>query len=166
MNLPHERRLVIDITDSDDDEEVRLEDLMSPEELQAAVNRSLALDLIPDAPLPPNHHGWSLHRFDNVPTSTVTPYDQCLRKVQEVFPDVSIDYVKNLYDRHPPKTPSPDAIPISEEIISQILDSANYPKERDRQNELKRKRADSDEERAAQWAAPKEISDPNYGHDA
>ncbi|KAL8891912.1 MAG: hypothetical protein Q9205_000703 [Flavoplaca limonia] len=166
MNLPHERRLVIDITDSDDDEEVRLEDLMSPEELQAAVNRSLALDLIPDAPLPPNHHGWSQHSFDNVPTSTVTPYDQCLRKVQEVFPDVSIDYVKNLYDRHPPKTPSPDAIPISEEIISQILDSANYPKERDRQNELKRKRADSDQERAAQWAAPKEIPDPNYGHDA
>ena len=89
-----------------------------------------------------------------------------LTKGPRGIPDVSIDYVKNLYDRHPPQNPSPDAIPISEEIISQILDSANYPKERDRQNELKRKRADSDEERAAQWAAPKEISDPNYGHDA
>lgn len=161
MDLSNERRIVIDITNSDDDQDVRLEDLMTPEELQAAVQRSLELE-IPDVPLTPEHDDWNPHPPQNGPNPALAPYDQCLQKVLEVFPDVSHDFVKNLYDRHPPDTPSPDGIPVSEEIISQVLDCVNYPKERDRQNELKRKRADSDDEKAAKWASISNVTRPDY----
>ncbi|KAI4263099.1 MAG: hypothetical protein L6R42_001737 [Xanthoria sp. 1 TBL-2021] len=161
MDLSSQRRIVIDITNSDDDQDVRLEDLMTPEELQAAVQRSLELE-IPDVPLTPEHDDWNPHPPQNGPNPALAPYDQCLQKVLEVFPDVSHDFVKNLYDRHPPDTPSPDGIPVSEEIISQVLDCVNYPKERDRQNELKRKRADSDDEKAAKWASISNVTRPDY----
>lgn len=166
MDLSNQQRTVIDITDSDDDQDVRLEDLMTPEELQAAVQRSLELDIIPDLPLTPDGDDWDPHSPQTGQGPALAPYDQCLQQVLELFPDVSHDFVKNLYDRRPPNTPSPDGIPLSEEIISQILDSVNYPKERDRQNELKRKRADSDGDKAAKWASIDNVTRPNYEHGA
>lgn len=166
MDLSNQRRIVIDITDSDDDQDARLEDLMTPEELQAAVQRSLELDIIPDVPHIPEHDDWNPPSPQNGHDPALAPYDQCLQKVLEVFPDVSHDFVKNLYDRHPPNTPSPDGIPVSEEIISQILDSVNYPKERDRLIELKRKRADSDDEKAAKWASINNVTRPDYEYGA
>ncbi|KAL9000092.1 MAG: hypothetical protein Q9169_001167 [Polycauliona sp. 2 TL-2023] len=154
MALPRRRPVVIDISDSsDDDRNVPLGGLMTPEEL---------LNSIPDGQLTPEHD-----TPQPAPTLTISSYDRCLQKVLEVFPDASHDYIKNLHDRHPPNTPSPDGIPIFEEIISAMLDHGNYPKERDRQNELKRKRADSDGQRAAQWASHNNLSrPPDYEHGA
>ncbi|KAI4219412.1 MAG: hypothetical protein L6R36_008339 [Xanthoria steineri] len=166
MDLSNHQRTVIDITDSDDDQDVRLEDLMTPEELQAAVQRSLELDIVPDLQLTPDGDDWDPHFPQTGQGAALAPYDQCLQQVLELFPDVSHDFVKNLYDRRPPNTPAPDGIPLSEEIISQILDSVNYPKERDRQNELKRKRADSDGEKAAKWASIDNVTRPDYEHRA
>ncbi|KAL8667136.1 MAG: hypothetical protein Q9168_007337 [Polycauliona sp. 1 TL-2023] len=159
MDMPQQRPAIIDITDdSGDDQDAGFERFMDPEDL---------LDIIPDAPpSPPHHERDPLNIIQQAPTQTVARYDQCLRNVLEVFPDVSRDYVQNLYDGHPPNTPPADGIPVFESIISTILDSANYPKERDRQNELKRKRADSDGERAAQWASHTNVARPEYEHEA
>ncbi|KAL8931032.1 MAG: hypothetical protein Q9208_000134 [Pyrenodesmia sp. 3 TL-2023] len=88
----------------------------------------------------------------------VISYGSCLTEVLEIFPDVSHEYVKNLYDQHPNirtagRSPTAD-------IISKLLDEKEYPKESDRLKERKRKRrseADSDNERAAEWRNMKRI---------
>ncbi|KAL8732490.1 MAG: hypothetical protein Q9166_002704 [cf. Caloplaca sp. 2 TL-2023] len=156
MNLSSEPRNVVEITDSsDDDRDLRLEDFMTAEELQAAVHRSLLpLNRTPEPPDLTGNDAWNPQLAGNVRTAVVAPYDQCLQKVLDIFPDISHDHIKSLYDSHPSKAISPDGVPLSEEIISQILDGGTYPKERDRQNELKRKRSEvenSDDERAVKW---------------
>ncbi|KAL8912545.1 MAG: hypothetical protein Q9171_002486 [Xanthocarpia ochracea] len=160
MNLSNEPRPIIDITNSSDgDQDVRLEDFMTAEELQAAVHHSL-LPLHTENPRLPELR---------VRSPDVTPYDKCLQKVLEVFPDVSHDHVKSLYNSQPPNALSPDGIPVSQELISLILDGGKYPTERDRQNELKRKRdelPDSDGERAAKWASIDNVTRPAYEYEA
>ena len=160
MNLSNEPHPIIDITNSSDgDQDVRLEDFMTAEELQAAVHHSL-LPLHTENPQLPDFR---------VRSPDVTPYDNCLQKVLEVFPDVSHDHVKSLYNSQPPNALSPDGIPVSQELISLILDGGKYPTERDRQNELKRKRdelPDSDGERAAKWASIDNITRPAYEYEA
>ncbi|KAL8769461.1 MAG: hypothetical protein Q9209_004522 [Squamulea sp. 1 TL-2023] len=166
MELSNEPRTVIDITDSsDDDQDIRFEEFINAEELQAAVHRSLNSE----TPASAYHNFGNPYTTQLVPTPAVAPYDECIQKVLEIFPDVCHDYVRSLYDRYPPNTLSPDGIPRSEQIISQILDGVKYPKERDRQNELKRKRTqlpDSDDERAAKWASIDNVTRPAYENEA
>ncbi len=75
-------------------------------------------------------------------------YERCLLEVLELFPDISRDHVKILYDaktqrdraESPPST-------IVQDLIETILEKDKYPKEKDRLNDLKRKRSkDSDQE--------------------
>lgn len=85
-----------------------------------------------------------------------TYYVACLAEILEVFPDICHDHVRQLYDAQLQKTTDDDSqrAGITQELILQILDFKNYPKEKDRINELKRKRSDivnSDEEEAARW---------------
>lgn len=85
-------------------------------------------------------------------TQVVLSYESCLAEILEVFPDVSHEHVKNLYDQHP-NVRTAGHSPTGE-IISKLLDEKEYPKEPDRLKERKRKRrseADSDDERAAEW---------------
>ncbi|KAL8814477.1 MAG: hypothetical protein Q9223_006306 [Gallowayella weberi] len=154
MSLFEERQDFIDITDSgDDDPDFRLEDYLDPQHLQAAVDRSLLpLSTTPETGASPQPTEWNPQITR---TRLAAPYDGLLQKVLEVFPDISHDHVKSLYESHSTAALSPDGIPLSENIISQILDVGKYPKERDRQNELKRKRSqfdNSDDERAAKWS--------------
>ena len=75
-------------------------------------------------------------------------YDTCLQEVLEIFPDISLDHVRQLYDAQllQPR----DGQAIAQHLTTQILDAGKYPKEKDRLKELKRKRfADSDEEEVA-----------------
>ncbi|KAL8681631.1 MAG: hypothetical protein Q9186_002300 [Xanthomendoza sp. 1 TL-2023] len=170
MSLFEERPEVIDITDSGDDEhDLRLEDYLTPEQLQAAVDRSLLpLNTNVGTGLPPEPNAWDPLAIRN---RLWVPYDGLLQKILDVFPDISHEHVKSLYDSHPTNALSPDGVPLSEGIISQILDAKNYPKERDRQNELKRKRSKSpksDDERAAKWSINggrgEEASAPNWNY--
>ncbi len=87
-----------------------------------------------------------------------TPFDDyqvCLHEILEVFPDISHEYVQQVYDK------DIEAVgpygrhhnTMAQKLIGEILDSGKYPKERDRVRELKRKRSDKDvdEEEAAKW---------------
>ena len=84
----------------------------------------------------------------DAPSVTSQSYDSCLVEILEIFPDISHDFVQGLFDAH---TQGPaDGHAIVQSLIAQILDKGKYPKERDRQKELKRKRfADNDEEELA-----------------
>ncbi|KAL8705051.1 MAG: hypothetical protein Q9201_001821 [Fulgogasparrea decipioides] len=155
MDLPLRPSNIIEIPDdSDDGHDVRLEDFMTAEELQATFPRpldfgpGLAFQEVQDR---------QYHQSTEVDLpSSVVPYEVCLKDVLEVFPDVSHDHVKGLYDTAATPGSEVFGISLSEHLISQILDGGKYPKERDRLNELKRKRSltqNSDEERAARWQA-------------
>ena len=85
-------------------------------------------------------------------------YDYCLNEITEVFPDISHDHVKQLYEKHsdPLLQDFANSRALSQSLIEQILDAGKYPKEKDRLREireLKRKREDprSPEEEAARW---------------
>lgn len=98
-------------------------------------------------PEPPNL--WQAHIDERV------YYEACLAKVLDVFPDISHDHVRQAYDVELEKNENgSQRANVSEVLILGILDQKTYPKEKDRINELKRKRSnvlDSDEEEAARW---------------
>lgn len=82
-------------------------------------------------------------------------YEACLTEILDVFPDISHDHVRQLYDVELQKIENDSQrANISQLLILAILEEKTYPKEKDRINELKRKRSmalDSDEEEAARW---------------
>ena len=82
-------------------------------------------------------------------------FQGCLNRILELFPDISQDYVQQLYDMRT-ENPSGPHDDIRHELIMQILDAEKYPKESDRLNDLKRKRVseDSDAEEIAKWTNP------------
>lgn len=79
-------------------------------------------------------------------------YERCLSEVLELFPDISCDHVKTLYDtemQHNRAGSSPSTM--VQDLIEKILEKGKYPKEKDRLNDLKRKRSrDSDQEELAE----------------
>lgn len=79
-------------------------------------------------------------------------YDLCLIEILELFPDISHDHVKHLYDSELQGSGhNRTQTLLLQHLIDKILDSGKYPKERDRLKELKRKRyLDSDEEELAE----------------
>ncbi|KAL6719317.1 hypothetical protein ACLMJK_003556 [Lecanora helva] len=93
-------------------------------------------------------------QLDDVP-GPHDPYQACLNKVLEVFPDVSHDHTRRLYDENVGSfnLHTRRAEELGPVLIEKILDGGVYPKERDRLRELKRKRSDRevDEEEAAKW---------------
>ena len=88
----------------------------------------------------------------SVPPTTVSPYNTCLAEILEVFPDISREHVQSLYDKLNHQN-DPYAQTAAQALIEKVLDGGNYPKEKDRIKELKRKRSDrnSDQEEAARW---------------
>jgi hypothetical protein len=87
-------------------------------------------------------------------------FEKCLKDLSDVFPDICSDYVRNLFDtwmRVPRSIQDLDPIhDACHDLTVQILDASSYPKEKDRINELKRKRSDaldSDEEEELLWKA-------------
>lgn len=82
-------------------------------------------------------------------------WEVCLTEILDVFPDISHDHVRQRYDVELQKIENDlQRANISQALILGILDEKTYPKEKDRINELKRKRSngqDSDEEEAARW---------------
>lgn len=95
------------------------------------------------------------------PGAPVTPslppalpdYERCLDDILQVFPEISYDHVKELYDAEVKIFQQDDASnALVPNLIDKILEKGKYPKEKDRLKELKRKRAlDSDEEELAEF---------------
>lgn len=95
----------------------------------------------------------------------------CLNRVLEVFPDIDHEHVRQLYQARPvvAEEARPSGDP-SGELIVKILDAGDYPKEKDRRKELKRKRAasagSSQGETAAWEAADRERGSTQYSEEA
>lgn len=86
----------------------------------------------------------------------ISSFDNVCHEVVEVFPDISLDHVRQLYDAHGLQDNNLDRAGLAQEIILTILDGKTYPKEKDSIREKKRKRSqdlDIDEEEAARWRA-------------
>ena len=87
-------------------------------------------------------------------------YQACLTDMLDVFPDISHEYVQEIYNKHmesrgPYQPESP-----SQALIEKVLDSGHYPKEKDRRKRKFSER-DSDEEEAAKWKYKDLRDDPN-----
>ena len=100
---------------------------------------------------------------DQGPKPIPPDYDSCLIEILELFPDISHDHVKHLYDSETQGSgPHRTQTLLVQYLIDKILDSGKYPKEKDRLKELKRKRyLDSDEEEWAKLQSA-EIGDTGY----
>ena len=84
----------------------------------------------------------------NVEVQIASCFDSCLEKILEVFPDISHEHCREIYDAQM-LNPVEGQL-IAQTLITQILDKGKYPKEKDRQKELKRKRlTNSDDEEIA-----------------
>lgn len=97
--------------------------------------------------------------------NSISPdYDSCLIDILELFPDISHDHVKHLYDSELQGSgPNRTQTFLVQHLIDQILDSGKYPKEKDPLKELKRKRyLDSDEEELAELQDA-QSGDTGYG---
>lgn len=89
----------------------------------------------------------SPHR-SNVEVQISSGFGGCLEKILEVFPDISHEHCREIYDAQ--MLNSVEGQPVAQTLITQILDKGKYPKEKDRQKELKRKRlTNSDDEEVA-----------------
>lgn len=89
--------------------------------------------------------------------SPIDDHQICLHGILEVFPDISHNHVRQLYDKDI-DTLRPQDWQINtaiQRLIEKILDGGKYPKERDQIRELKRKRSEKEinqeEEEAAKW---------------
>jgi len=95
----------------------------------------------------PAQPGQSMNQQVNVksePPGTATK-NQCMDTIVELFPDICRVYLSELYD-----TISVD----QEQLVTHILDTDSYPKAKDVQKSLKRKRAmDADEEAVKKYTA-------------
>lgn len=83
-------------------------------------------------------------------------FDDVCHEVVEVFPDISLDHVRELYDARVLRDKNLGRSDLAQDIIWIVLDGKTYPKEKDSIKEKKRKRPqdlDSDEEEAARWRA-------------
>lgn len=77
-------------------------------------------------------------------------YEECLQAILDIFPDISRDHVQHLFDRRPSTHELPHGQSITDHLIELILEKVEYPKEKNRVRDLKRKRA-SPEAEAAEW---------------
>ncbi len=149
---------IIEIEDDSDDPSLPSEDeaFLSLNEVEAAFNDDDNID--PDV----FNHGHNPLALHGVLPNHRNFYQTCLNAVIEVFPDICHDHVQQLYDARlqdpeilQPPLLAPATEVVAQDIITGILDGGGkYPKEKDRINELKRKRSmklNSDEEEAARW---------------
>lgn len=93
------------------------------------------------------------HSAELIGTSS---FDNVCNEVVEVFTDISLDHVRQLYEARVLRNNNLERAGLAQEIILNILDGKPYPKEKDIIREKKRKRSQDlgiDEEEAARWRA-------------
>lgn len=134
---------IIDLEDDSSDEQDVFQDFLTPDTIGDGVE---AFRFSPNPSSSPINGGT---RNDNYRS-----YESCLQEILELFPDISKDHFHELYNKQK-ENGNPYQQLLAQTLIEQILDQngGQYPKEKDRIKELKRKRNDrnSDEEEAAWW---------------
>lgn len=107
-----------------------------------------------------------------VETDPAALYQAYVSKVLEVFPDICLKHVQQLYDAHTQadgeQRLAAQEDDISQRVITQILDGGKYPKERDTRRALKRKRESEEEEgEDVKWTSHhRPDPDSNYREEA
>ena len=174
MSVGKGQAVVIDLDDSSDEEE--LYGTPRTGSYTKSGLRLIADDDAQDRETPAFRDAEDLVAFDDDFTfeedaDPPDPEQVCLEKVLEVFPDIDHEHVRQLYQTRPVVAGggAPMGNP-SEELILKILDGGVYPKEKERRNELKRKRAasatSSEGETAAWEAADRERASGHYSEEA
>lgn len=142
MDRHHPRDVIDLLSEEDTDDQDESDNSFFDNYLNEEVS-GVHISLVPSrTPLP----------HSSEPRIVVSPYDACLAEILEVFPDISREHVQSLYNNLNHQN-GPYAQTAAQILIEKVLDGGNYPKEKDRIKELKRKRSDrnSDEEEAARW---------------
>lgn len=117
---------------------------MDPDMYWALLNQPLDLPPQPNpAPIQPAVSS----PLDQSAPPVSPEYEVCLQEILEIFSDISHDHIKQLYDAEL-LTSKQTQTSLVRHLVEKILDEGGkYPKEKDRLNELKRKRdLGSDEE--------------------
>ena len=146
MAVPYE---VIDLDNSSNAENMVLDDHLSfnsEEPFEAKPQRYMSNDLagINDNRVDFTENVQSdLGHHDPGLRPKVQTYERCCIEVTEIFPDISQDHVRQLYDKHVKTLTTNHANQggLAQLLIEEILDGGRCPKERDRLkalNELKR----------------------------
>ena len=125
---------VIEIDSSSDDEGYQLIDLDNEHDAHAKAD-----DPHQNASSDPSNH-----------------YDACFRSVLELFPDISHDHIRNLYDEKIQSTHGVEPDSLIPLLLDSILNGGSYPKEKDRLRALKdlQRKGDADraeDDEAARW---------------
>ncbi|KAL2354405.1 hypothetical protein BJ546DRAFT_1061416 [Cryomyces antarcticus] len=100
------------------------------------------------------------------PLAEIAPFTEatCLEKVLEVLPDICHEHVLGIY-RTLNGGNGPSNIDHSGHVFEQIFQASSYPKDRDRRQQLKRKRSTSDDyedEARKEWDVPDREKDLAY----
>ena len=169
MELPFHQRDVIEIEDSSEEERGRaLDDFLAIGNVE---------DFLPDQndQFLDFERRWSGDTSASsassiIPSTVPQTFESCLTEVLEILPDVSHIHVQELYNARESDGQATPNVSASQELVMQILDAGKYPKEKDRLNELKRKRSiamSSDDERAARWKnAERGVGALHYSYEA
>ncbi|KAJ9648109.1 hypothetical protein H2199_001886 [Coniosporium tulheliwenetii] len=93
--------------------------------------------------------------------------DECLHRILEMFPDIAHDHVRKLYRAkftYGIEIPDPSTVAAwCNELSLQLSEPAKYPKERERRQELKRKREESNRDDATEFEKEnREAVDQSY----
>lgn len=159
---------IINLDSESEDLNFPIEDFINLDDLDATfdgVGQDLETFQFGDIPSSPH--------LQPVQTDVRSQYEICLSEVLEIFPDISHDHVRQLYETWIQANELQVRFQeqnLSIELTTQILDAGKYPKEKDRINELKRKRSqvlNSDEEEEVQWKdAKRELDGRVYDSEA
>jgi TRIAD3 protein (E3 ubiquitin-protein ligase RNF216) len=96
----------------------------------------------------PADHLLPYQQIEEAPAPMVETRDQCVDQVLAVFTGICQDHVSKLYD-----TVAQSSDFLIAHILDQIDKGKHYPKAKDTQKSLKRKRVDEDEEAARKYGA-------------
>jgi hypothetical protein len=118
---------------------------------------SVAPENLPPVPQP--YPAPPVQDMNENPQSPVETRDDCIATVMVIFPDICGDYVSDLLDK---------VSHSSDQLIAYILDKTEkgtpYPKSKDKQKSLKRKReVDPDEAAVLKYGAADRAAPPAYG---
>ena len=157
VNLSRE---VIEIEDDETDYGHLLNDTFALDDAGEGFLPLLPEDHFRDQSLP--LHWNSATDFADLPLEATDPnvlYQIYLDQILGVFPDICLDHIKKLFNAHIRAGNDQSAITandFSQAIITQILDTGRYPKEKDKRRDLKRKRPTKEEsdDEGIKWTSP------------
>lgn len=105
-------------------------------------------------------YGTPIELDDLEDATAILTDESCLQHVLEVFPDISLQHVRDLYNKAPPGLS--DGEQWLQTFIGNIVESGKYPTEKEAQKGQKRKRDAEDEQDLSDSGEEQNASDKAY----